>query len=71
MRFFGRMILTCGMVAGLSFAAMAQRDGDKKPQKPPPPVVNPAPPKPKGDDKPKKPHGVEATIIWVRTEDTV
>ena len=58
------------LVTGMSVAAMAQRDGDKKNPPPPkgnPPVVVPRekPPRenpPKGGDKPKKPGGFEAVI---------
>ena len=71
MKVLRKILLICGLVAGLSVAAMAQKDGDKKPPKPPPPVVNPAPPKPKGNDQPKKPHGAEAAVLWVRVEDSV
>lgn len=70
MKVLARILLMCGMVAGLSAFTIAQKDGDKKP-KPPPPVVNPAPPKPKPDDQPKKPRGADAMIVWVRTENTV
>jgi len=65
------------LVAGLSVAAMAQRDGDRQKPPPPkggsPPVVVPRekPPRdnPKGGDKPKKP-GM-AAIGKAREEDVV
>ncbi len=46
------------MMAGLSLAVMAQKDGPKpeRPPKPDPPTVEPGKPtKPPKDDKPKKP----------------
>ena len=69
-----KLIFVCAMVAGLSVAASAQKGGknDQKKPRPPAPVINPAPPKPK-DDKPKKPRGgAEAFVLVVRArEDTV
>ena len=69
MKFIKHFVFTLLLVAGLSVAAMAQRDGDR--QKPPPPKGNPPvvvpgkgnpPPRdnPKGGDKPKKPGGFES-----------
>ncbi|HQZ96359.1 MAG TPA: hypothetical protein PLP21_08570 [Pyrinomonadaceae bacterium] len=65
MRVIQKILFTFALVAGLSFAAFAQKD-DKKPTppKPQPPVVNPQPknPPPKESEKPKKPGGSMA--IW-------
>jgi len=71
MKFIKHTVFTLLLLAGLSVAAMAQRDGDR--QKPPPPKGNPPvvvpgkgnpPPResPKGDDKHKKPGGYEAVL---------
>lgn len=62
-----RILFVCAMMAGLAVAASAQKGGDKPHPKPPPPVVNPAPPKPK-EDRPKKP-GAQGTLIWLGTKE--
>lgn len=56
MRVLQKILFTFALIAGLSFAVVAQKE-DKKPPKPPPPVINPGEGKkpPKNDDKPKKP----------------
>ena len=69
MKFVKKILFMFALVAGLSFAAMAQKGGDgkKPPPKPPPPVINPGKgnqPPPKGGDKPKKP-GMDAAI-WLK-----
>lgn len=64
MRVIQKILFTFALVAGLSFAAFAQKD-DKKPipPKPRPPVVNPQPKDPpKENPKPIKP-GM-AMAIW-------
>lgn len=68
MKLVKQILFALVLVAGLSVASMAQKgEGDKKPPKGNPPVINPGqkpPPKenpPKGGDKPKKP-GFEAFI---------
>lgn len=68
MRSMKKILFTFAMVVGLSVAAFAQKDGDKKPPKPPPPVVNPQPkPPPKDNDKPKKP-GSELAYLRFKLE---
>jgi hypothetical protein len=60
MKSLRQIIFTSAMVIGLAFSVSAQKDDQKRPPKPTPPVVDPKqkPPRgnpPKGDDKPKKP----------------
>lgn len=62
------------MIAGLSLAVTAQRNGDQKkpPPKERPPKVEPAPEKPpprepRGGDKPKKPGGY--SILFINKDD--
>ena len=55
------------LVAGLSVASMAQKGGQdpkKPPPKPSPPVVTPREKPPRGDEKPKKPGGFEAQVVF-------
>ncbi|MBV9216783.1 MAG: hypothetical protein JO053_11455 [Acidobacteria bacterium] len=73
MKVVRNILITAAMVAGLSIAAFAQKDGDKKPPpKNPPPVINPSGPKPPPpkDTKPKKPGGDEAVSFWREDEVT-
>ena len=71
MKLVRNILITAAMVIGLSVAAFAQKDGDKKPPPPKgtPPVITPSGPKPPPpkDTKPKKPGG-EAVIVWREDE---
>jgi hypothetical protein len=63
-----KFLFTLAMVMVLSFAVSAQKNDPKKPPKPPPPVVTPGEKKPpKGEDRPKKPHG-EVSILWIKAD---
>lgn len=76
MRVIKKVLITFGMVAGLSFAASAQKGDDPKknppPKNPNPPVINPAPPKnpPPDSNKPKKPGGGYALVVYKQREMT-
>ncbi len=55
-----KILFTFAVVVGLSVAAFAQKDGDKKPPpKTPPPRIDPAPKTP-----PKKPGGGAFVVVW-------
>ncbi len=67
MKVLQKILFTCAMVIGLTFAVSAQKDGDKKPPpKETPPVINPQPknppPQKPPETKPKKPS--DAVAIW-------
>ena len=69
MKILKKLLMCSAMVAGLSIAAFAQKDDQKKP--PPkgnPPVVTPQPKNPQrpDDKKPKKP---SAILTYIRNED--
>ncbi len=54
MKVLQKTLFALVMVAGLSLAASAQKDDQKKPPKDPP-VINPGKPQPTPKDPPKKP----------------
>lgn len=65
MKVLQKILFTFAMVAGLSFAVMAQKDDQKKPppkEKPPVVVIPPKNNPPPDSNKPKKP-GM-AFILW-------
>lgn len=63
MKVLQKILFTCALVFGITFAVSAQKDGDRKPPpKDPPPVINPQPKNPpKPEPTPKKPGGM---AIW-------
>jgi hypothetical protein len=72
MKVLQKILFTFAVVLGLSLGVFAQKDDPKKPRKPTPPVITPAPdkPPPKKDDKPKKSF-VEIALITKESFDSV
>ena len=70
MKVLSKIVFSLVLLAGLSVAASAQKDGDKKPPpKEKPPVVKPQP-KPPPDNSNKGKHGGEgeALAVWRRDD---
>ena len=55
MKSLKEIILMFAVVISVALSVPAQNDGQERPPKPKPPVVDPKPKPPKGTDRPKKP----------------
>lgn len=66
MKTFKQFLFILVAVMGLTLGVSAQKGGQQRPPKDPPPKIEPKPKPPKGDEKPKKPG---FALFIVRTED--